>query len=325
MDNWKSNRLVFNTAAIGLEAGKSYNVKIEYFFDGGMPLVKFGWEMPNHDTVAEAVKLAKESDAVVIFAGLSDRFECESFDRRRLELPNQDVLIRAVAKVNPRTIVVLNTGGPVLMKPWLKDAAAIVQAWYPGQEGGNAIADILLGNTNPSAKLPVSFIKSPDDSPAFKDYKDRSLKSPYPEGIFVGYRRLDKQGIHPLFPFGHGLSYTRFEYSNLRIDPVGEYEYAVSMDIKNSGKMKGAEVVQLYVKDVECRVERPEKELKGFSKVFLKPGEKKTVTIKLKKESFAFYDTNREQWVVEPGEFEIWLGRSSGDIRLKDRVLMKFP
>jgi len=266
--------------------------------------------------------LAKQSDAAIIFAALSDRFESEGFDRRRLELPNQDVLIRAVAKANPHTIVVLNTGGPVSMTPWLKDAAAVVQAWYPGQEGGNAIADILLGNTNPSAKLPVSFLKSHHDSPVFKDYKNKSLKSPYPEGIFVGYRWLDKQGIQPLFPFGHGLSYTRFEYSNLRIDPSGEYEFTVRVDIKNSGKMKGAEVVQLYVKDVECRVEQPEKELKGFEKIFLEAGEKKIVAIKLKNETFAFYDTAQKQWVVEPGEFEIWLGSSSKDIRLKKRLMV---
>ena len=266
--------------------------------------------------------MAKQSDAAIIFAALSDRFESEGFDRRRLELPNQDVLIRAVAKANPHTIVVLNTGGPVSMTPWLKDAAAVVQAWYPGQEGGNAIADILLGNTNPSAKLPVSFLKSHHDSPVFKDYKNKSLKSPYPEGIFVGYRWLDKQGIQPLFPFGHGLSYTRFEYSNLRIDPSGEYEFTVRVDIKNSGKMKGAEVVQLYVKDVECRVEQPEKELKGFEKIFLEAGEKKIVAIKLKNETFAFYDTAQKQWVVEPGEFEIWLGSSSKDIRLKKRLMV---
>jgi len=323
IDNWKKNRIVYKTASIGLKAGRTYTLRIEYFFDGGVSVVKFGWKLPDHDYLAEAVSLAKDSDAAVIFAGLHNRFESEGFDRRRLELPNQGVLINAVAEVNPNTIVVLNTGSPVLMNPWLDKVAAVVQAWYPGQEGGNTIADVLVGNTNPSGKLPVSFIKSYDDSPVFKDYKDKSLKSPYPEGIFVGYRCLDKHGIEALFPFGHGLSYTRFEYSNLKVNPpgivVGESDFSVtvSVDVRNTGKRKGAEVVQVYVKDVECSVQRPNKELKGFEKVYLEPGEKKTISIKLNRDAFAFYDSDRRHWVVEPGEFEIMVGSSSKDIRLK--------
>jgi beta-glucosidase len=252
-------------------------------------------------------------------------------DRRRLGLPNQDILIKAVAEVNPNTIVVLSTGSPISMHPWLDKVAAVVQAWYPGQEGGNAIADVLVGNTNPSGKLPFSFIKSTNHSPAFKDYKDKSLKSPYPEGIFVGYRYLDKHGIEALFPFGHGLSYTSFEYSNLRVNPPGivveeakaDFPVTVSVDVRNAGKRKGAEVVQVYVKDVECRVERPVKELKGFVKVFLEPGEKKTISIKLNREAFAFYDPERRQWVVEAGEFEIMVGGSSKDIRLKGYLMIR--
>jgi len=329
IDNWKKNRIVYKTASIGLKAGQTYSLKIEYFFDGGISVVKFGWELPDHDYLAEAVELAKNADAAVIFAGLYNRFESEGFDRRRLELPNQDILIKAVAGVNRHTIVVLNTGTPVLMNLWLDKVTAVVQAWYPGQEGGNAIADVLVGNANPSGKLPFSFIKSTDDSPTFKDYKDKSLISPYPEGIFVGYRYLDKHNIEALFPFGHGLSYTRFEYSNLKILPpgvgVGEegFPVAVNVDIRNTGKRKGAEVVQVYVKDVECRVERPNKELKGFGKVYLEPGEKKTISITLNRDAFAFYDADRRQWVVEPGEFEILAGSSSKNIRL--RKLLKIP
>jgi beta-glucosidase len=326
IDNWKKNRIVYKTASIRLKTGQTYSLRIEYFFDGGIPVVKFGWKLPDHDYLAEAVELARNSDAVVIFAGLHNRFESESFDRRRLELPNQDILIKAVAEANPNTIVVLNTGSPVLMNPWLDKAAAVVQAWYPGQEGGNAVADVLVGNTNPSGKLPLSFIKSTDDSPAFKDYKDKSLKSPYPEGIFVGYRCLDKHGIEAQFPFGHGLSYTMFEYTNLKVNPpgiiVGESDFSVtvSVDVRNTGKRKGAEVVQVYVKDVECSVERPNKELKGFARIFLEPGEKKTISIKLNRDAFAFYDSERQQWVVEPGEFEILVGSSSKDIRLQSHI-----
>ena len=323
VDNWKKNRLKFNGGSVELTGGNAYDIKIEYFFDGGISIVKFGWEIPGQDSIAEAAALAKESDVAIVFAGLSDRFESEGFDRQKLELPNQDKLINAVAAANPNTVVVLETGGPVLMAPWLDDVAAVVQAWYPGQEGGNAIADILLGNVNPSGKLPVSFIKSYEDSPAFNGYKDKSLKSHYPEGIFVGYRYLDKHKIEPLFPFGHGLSYTQFAYSGLRIDPLTDGAFAVNVDIENTGKVKGAEVVQVYVKDVACSVERPGKELKGFSKVFLEPGEKRAVRITLNRDAFAFYSTRQNRWVVEPGESEIQVGASSRDIRLKDLIVHK--
>lgn len=333
IDNWRKRPIVYNTASIRLRKGQTYSLRIEYFFDGGISVVKFGWKLPDHDYLAEAVSLAKNSDAAVIFAGLHNRFESENIDRRRLGLPNQVVLIYAVADVNPNTIVVLNTGSPVSMHPWLDKVAAVVQAWYPGQEGGNAIADVLVGNTNPSGKLPFSFIKSTNHSPAFKDYKDKSLKSPYPEGIFVGYRCLEKHGIEALFPFGHGLSYTSFEYGNLKVNPPGivveeaetDFPVTVNVDVRNTGKRKGAEVVQVYVKDVECSVERPNKELKGFAKVFLEPGEKKTISIKLNRDTFAFYDSDRRQWVVEPGEFELLVGSSSKDIRLKEHLIIQLP
>jgi beta-glucosidase len=323
IDNWKKNRIVFRSTSVPFTAGKQYDILIEYYSDGGISTLKFGWELPDHDPIAEAVEAAKTSDVVIIFAGLHDRFESESYDRRRLELPNQDVLIQAVVNANPNTIVVMETGTPVLMNPWLKDAAAVVQAWYPGQEGGNAIADVLLGHYNPGGKLPISFIKSYHDSPAFKDYKDKSLKSPYPEGIFVGYRYLDKHGIESLFPFGHGLSYTTFDYANLAVESLADNEFMTHVDIKNTGKRKGAEVVQVYVKDMESSLERPEKELKGFQKVFLEPGETQRVSIKLNRDAFSFYHPQKKQWIVEPGGFEVWVGSSSKDIRLKGKIMIK--
>ncbi|MCP5105467.1 MAG: hypothetical protein GY950_18920 [bacterium] len=324
IDNWKKNRLKFNGGSITLTGGKSSHIRLEYFFDGGISIVKFGWQIPGHDSIAEAAALAKQSDIAIVFAGLSDRFESESYDRPRLELPNQDKLIKAVADANPNTVVVMYTGSPVLMNEWIDDVAAVVQAWYPGQEGGNAVADILLGKQNPSGKLPFSFIKSYDHTPAFKGYKDKkTLKSNYEEGIFVGYRYLDKHKIEPLFPFGHGLSYTPFSYSGLTIEPLNDGAFAVNVDIKNTGKVKGAEVVQVYVKDMECSLERPEKELEGFSKVFLEPGARQTVRIKLNKDAFSFYHPSQKQWVVEPGEFEIQVGASSGDIRLKGKLKYK--
>jgi beta-glucosidase len=320
IDNWNRNRLKFNNGTIELKGGHAYDLRVEYFFDGGISTVSFGWDIPNEDSIAEAAALAKASDMVIIFAGLSARFESEGYDRPRLEMPNQDKLIEAAAAANPNTVVVLETGGPVLMNEWIGDVAAIIQAWYPGQEGGNAIADILVGNINPSGKLPVSFIKSYDDSPAFKDYKDKNLKSRYLEGIFIGYRYLDKHNIEPLFPFGHGLSYTTFEYSNLKIDNMQDGSFMVHADIENTGPRKGVEVVQVYVGDTACTVERPVKELKGFSRVMLAPAEKKTITVELNRDAFAFYDTGQKQWVVEPGEFVIMVGSSSRDIRLRGRV-----
>jgi beta-glucosidase len=322
IDNWKSNPLRFKSVPVQLQAGNTYPLRIEYMCDGGLSIVKFGWELPDHDYLAEATELAKGSDVAIVFTGLSARFESESFDRQRLELPNQDVLIEAVTKANPNTVVVLETGSPVTMEPWLENISALVQAWYPGQEGGNAIADVLLGKYNPGGKLPVSFIKSYDHCPAFKDYKDKSFKSPYSEGLFVGYRYLDKHKLEPLFPFGHGLSYTSFEYKNLSVEPVADEAGAVmvNVDIINTGQRKGAEVVQVYVKDMECSLERPEKELKGFRKILLEPGESKRVSIKLGQDAFAYYHPGKKQWVVEPGEFEIRVGSSSKDVKLRSLV-----
>lgn len=319
-DNWKKNRIQFKTVTVPLQAGKKYSLRIEYFFDGGISQVKFGWILPDHDYIAEAAGIAKQCDAAIIFAGLYERWESESWDRRRMELPNQDLLIDAVAKANPNTIVVMQTGSPVFM-PWLDKVAAVVQAWYPGQEGGNAIADVLLGNVNPAGKLPFSFISSYDHSPAFKDYKDKSLKSPYAEGIFVGYRYLDKHRIKPLFPFGHGLSYTTFRYSGLKVEPEpGNHTFKVSLKITNTGKRAGTEIVQLYISDIESSLERPEKELKGFARIHLNPGQSKTVTLKLNSGSFAFFDPNPDRWRVETGDFEVSVGSSSEQIQLKKRI-----
>jgi beta-glucosidase len=320
IDNWKQNRLKFNSGKIVLTAGKRYKVRIEYFFDGGISIVKFGWNIPGYDTIEEAAKLAKEADAAIVFAGLSNRFESESFDRIRMNLPNQDKLIKAAAAANPNTIVVLETGSTILMNEWIDNVAAVIQAWYPGQEGGNAIADILLGNVNPSGKLPFSIMGKQEHSPAFKDYRDKeTLKTNYAEGIFVGYRYLDKHKIEPLFPFGHGLSYTHFEYSDLKIEPLEDDAVVVKVDIRNTGKRSGAEVVQVYVRDVESSLERPEKELKGFQKVVLEPGEKQTVQITLYRDAFSFYHPEKKQWMLEPGEFEILIGSSSKNIRLRER------
>ena len=240
-----------------------------------------------------------------------------------MKLPGrQDELIQAIVKVNPNTIVVLNCGSPVEM-PWIAQVPAAVLAYYPGQEGGNAVASILLGNVNPSGKLSVSYPKRYEDNPTYVNYPG-GRQVYYGERIFVGYRYYDMKGIEPLFPFGHGLSYTTFEYSNLQVPQaarIGETVEA-AVQVRNTGQRAGREVVQLYVRDAQSSLERPPKELKGFVKVSLAPGESTVVRLTLDRRAFAFYDPDRKDWVVEPGAFEILAGASSRDIRAQTSITL---
>jgi beta-glucosidase len=280
--------------------------------------------------IAEAVKAAKESEAAIIFGGYihgySDNwddiaYDGEGTDKTDIILPfGQDELIKAVIKANPKTIVVLLGGGASDMTLWVNDAKAIVQAWYPGMEGGNAIANILFGKVNPSGKLPVTFPKKLNDigAHALGEYPGDSVEH-YNEGIFVGYRYLDTYKIEPQFAFGHGLSYTTFEYTNLQVNKAGDGA-TVTLTLKNSGSVEGAEVVQIYVSDEKASVERPMQELKAFQKVFLKPGESKEVTLTLKKGAFQYFDEKKMDWVMEPGKFIIKAGSSSRDLRLSGEV-----
>lgn len=185
------------------------------------------------------------------------------------------------------------------VQPWIKGSAAVIDMLYLGQETGNAISSVLFGDVNPSAKLPFSFLQEASQSPAVKEYKNKSLTIKYDEGVFVGYRYLDRQKLEPAFPFGFGLSYTTYEYSNIIVKHIQGHQYEVSVDIKNTGKVDGAEIAQLYISQVKSSVERPEKELKGFSRVALKAGETKTVTMKLNNRDFAFWDTPNKGWKVE--------------------------
>ena len=319
IDDWKQGPTRHEEGAVALQKGQSYDIKVEYFFDGGISEVTLGWYIPGFDPIAEAVALAKKSDVAIIFAGLSERFESESYDRPRMDLPNQAKLIRAVAQANPKTIVVLQTGGLVLMEDWDAAVPALLSAWYGGQECGTAIAAALFGDHNPSGKLPFSFIRGKEDTTAFEGYKDPSLKSYYKEGIFVGYRYLDREKKSPRYPFGHGLSYTSFQYDNLRVKDTGK-SFSITLNVKNTGGVAGSEIVQLYVNDPECSVPRPLKELKGFRKISLKPGETGTVSLVLKHDDLAFYSEEKHGWVTEAGEYELWLGSSSSDIRLKGKV-----
>jgi len=251
----------------------------------------------------------------VIFAGLSNEWESEGVDRETMDLPGaQTELIRRVAAANPNTVVVLNTGSPVTM-PWVDDVPAVVQAWYAGQEAGNAIADVLFGDADPAGRLPTTFPLRLVDNPAYLNYPGENDKVLYGEGLFVGYRYYDAKDVPVLFPFGHGLSYADFAYANLRVDASGE-DIQVSVDVTNTGSRPGMEVVQLYVADDESRLVRPEKELRAFAKIALDPGQTETVTLGLSEEDLAYYDPSVPGWVTEPGIFRVLVGRSAADIRL---------
>ncbi len=312
----------FRIVSMDLEAGKSYDLRVEYFATKGWPVAKLGWIKAHH--IEEAAAVARDADVAIVVAGLSPTFEGEGVDRTGLGLPGeQDALIEAVCEANENTIVVLVSGTPVLMDRWLDKVKAVVEAWYPGQEGGKAIADVLFGDVNPCGKLPTTFPKRIEDSAPFENYPGADDKVCYEEGIFVGYRHFDHADIDPLFPFGHGLSYTSFEYSDLAVSQGdGEGRWTVSLNVRNSGERAGKEVVQLYISDVEAKLERPPKELKGFRKVALEPGEQKQMTFEVRSEDLAYYDPSAGGWVAEPGDFDILVGSSSRDIRLQSRVTL---
>jgi beta-glucosidase len=278
---------------------------------------------PSPDLLERAVKAAANADVAIVCVGLNEKQESEGFDRKDMNLPpGQDELISRVAKANPNIIVVLNNGSPVAM-PWLDKVPAVLEAFYPGQECGNAIASILFGLVNPSGKLPDTFPRRLEDNPAFPNYPGANDKVVYGEGIFVGYRHYDAKKIEPLFPFGYGLSYTSFEYSGLKVSTAkAKDKIKISINVKNTGKVAGKEVVQLYVSDIACSVPRPPKELKAFTKVALSPGETKKVEFTLTKEALSFYDVILKDWVAEPGDFEIQVGSSSRDIRAKGKFTL---
>ncbi|MCD7890841.1 MAG: glycoside hydrolase family 3 C-terminal domain-containing protein [Ruminococcus sp.] len=274
------------------------------------------------ELLEEAVRLAESSDAAVIFAGLTDLFESEGFDRSHMKMPEcQNELIRRVAQVQPNTVVMLHNGSPVEM-PWIDDVKGLVEAYLGGQAVGEAECAVLFGKVNPSGRLAETFPKKLSDNPSYLNFPGEGDRVEYREGIFVGYRYYDFREMDVLFPFGYGLSYTDFEYSNLSVQTDG-CNADVSVTVTNTGSVAGREVVQLYVHDCESSVIRPVKELKGFEKIELKPNESKTVSFHLDHRSFAFYSTEIHGWFVESGDFEIMIGKSSRDIVLSETVNIK--
>jgi beta-glucosidase len=308
VDKWYDRGPTSDYVSLKLEAGRPHDILIEYYENGGGAVAHLGWNLkPGEDIgIQEAVSAAKNSGAAIIVTGI---IEGEGRDRSKLELPGlQEDLIKAVSKTGVPTVVVLTNGSAVTMANWIDKATAIVETWYPGEEGGNAIADVLFGDYNPGGRLPITFPQSVGQCPLYNNYK--------PTGRSYDY--VDLSG-NPLFAFGYGLSYTKFEYSNLQITPqkIGQKdEVRVSVDIQNTGERKGDEVVQLYLHDPVSFPARPVRELKGFKRITLEPNEKKTVTFVLTPEQISFLDINLKSF-VEPGTFEVMVGSSSEDIRLK--------
>lgn len=315
-------------AVLGPDANKKHS------FGGGSSCVRALYEITPLQGLkdkcrgkAEIIKDPAVADVAIIFAGLRHKLhqDSECSDRRSLALPKKQVeLINKTVNRNPRTVIVLINGGPVTME-WLENVPAVVEAWYPGMEGGHAIGNVLFGDANPSGKLPVTFPKELSHSPAHVSKRTFPGRENvyYDEGIFVGYRHFDAQGIEPLFPFGFGLSYTTFDITNLQVSKkqmrAGEV-VTVSVDVQNTGKVTGAEVVQLYIQDVKASIERPPKELKGFSKIKLAPHETKTVTFKIGERGLSFYDERDRCWQVEKGAFNVLIGNSSRDIMVQEEI-----
>ena len=314
--HWSNHSLSTRTAFVPVEAGRRYDIRVEYYENVGEATIRMTAGLLNEDRLAQAVASAS---SVVYCAGFNSSLEGEGFDRPFALPASQTRMIADLKALGAKTHVVINAGGAVELCSWEDKAASILMAWYPGQEGGTAIAEILSGKVCPSGKLPISMEKKWEDNPVFNSYYDKNRRVEYSEGVFVGYRGYDRSGVRPLYPFGYGLSYTLFEYSGLEVEKSGE-SYTVSFSIRNTGKCDAMETAQVYVKDNECSVPRPEKELKGFEKVFVRKGEVVKVRIRLDRDAFSYYDVKTHASVIEPGAFTILVGPSSADLPLSATV-----
>ena len=331
-DNWDVTRALTSTTRLTLDA-TPHKVVLEHKGRSAwlgaklrMGFVRAGTLVPE-----ELKRMAAQSDAVVVAAGFDHETESEGADRTFSLPTGQDELIREMATANRNTVVVITSGGGTDMSGWLERVPAVVQAWFPGQEGGTALAEILLGDTNPSGRLPVTFERRWEDNPVHASYypADGTKRVEYKEGVFVGYRGYEKNSTKPLFPFGHGLSYTTFKYDGLKVtrapvlNETGSPTFDVSFDVKNTGAREGSDVAQVYVSDTHASVPRPPKELKGFSKVTLRPGESRRVTVRLDGRAFSYYDASAKRWRIDPGDFQILVGRSSEQIELRGKATVK--
>ena len=331
-DRWHKDSNQQGYMELEMKAGQTYKFELQHQNLGGSINAEMAFELPFVEDDSKT-KTIKEAQCVVVCLGHSKLSEKENSDRT-FDLPRGQVeYLESILKHNQNVVVVLNGGGAIEMAPWMNKVKAILMAWYPGQQGGLAISEIITGKISPSGKLPISVEAKLEDNPSAANYHENvdrvrshtinpHARVEYREGLFMGYRGYEKTGVKPLFPFGFGLSYTSFDYSNLEIKAEGK-EFVVSFDLKNTGKMAGAEVAQVYVGDDECSLVRPAKELKGFDKVYLKAGETKRVSVRLDDEAFRFFDPIERKFKVEPGVFSVYVGASSADIRLNGKLTVK--
>jgi beta-glucosidase len=331
-DDWSTSRAAVGQIRLSLDA-KPHKIVLEQHGRSGWLGTRMQFGIVRHGRVVsdEAKKLAAKADVVVVAAGFDPETESEGADRTFNLPPAQDELIEAMAAANKNTIVVITSGGNVDMTGWLDRVPALIEAWYPGQEGGTALAEVLFGDVNPSGRLPVTFERRWEDNPVSNSYYPApgTNKVEYKEGVFVGYRGYEKNNIKPQFPFGYGLSYTNFSYGNLSVQQgitkggSPEFWWAeVSFDVTNNGNRPGSEVAQVYVGDSHSKVPRPLKELQGFAKVDLKPGETKRVKVMLSARSLSYYDVNTKKWRAEPGDFDVLVGPSSAQIELRGKITL---
>jgi beta-glucosidase len=333
LDNWTTNTALTGSATVSLDKGP-HKIVLEQrgrsAWLGGR--LRFGIMRQGQMVSAEAKKIAARADAVVVAAGFDPETESEGADRTFQLPPGQDELIRDMASANKNTIVILTSGGGTDMSAWIDRVPALLQAWYPGQEGGTALAEVLFGDVTPSGRLPVTFERHWEDNPAHASYYPAAgtKRVEYKESIFVGYRGYERAGTKPLFPFGHGLSYTTFKYSNLVITRLARGNdqgphYEISFDVQNTGNRTGADVAQVYIGDTHAGLPRPAKELKGFAKVSLRPGETRRLVIPLDARSFSYYDVDAKEWRADPGDFDVLVGRSSAQIEMRGRLTLPAP
>ena len=332
IDNWNETTqgeafFSFATApkrnSIYLDKNETYKFEVEYFFEGRFPAIHFGCMPPEKENLLEeAIKTSREADAVILIVGTNSDWETEGNDRSELALPaDQDKLIESVIKENANTVVVINSGSPVSM-PWINDSNAILQSWFGGQEYGNALADLIFGEINPSGKLPTTFPVQIEDTPAFDYYPGKNSQMNYEEKLLIGHRWYERKGKKPLFPFGFGLSFTKFSFSDLEVIKKDDLNINCKFRIKNFGEMDGHEVAQCYVAFLKAEEDEPLKTLQSFKKVFIEKNKEIELEISLNKRNFSYWDVDKKDWMVKPGEYRIDIGSSSEKIELSEIIVL---
>ena len=332
IDNWNETTqgeafFSFATApkrnSIYLNKNETYKFEVEYFFEGRFPAIHFGCMPPEKENLLEeAIKTSREADAVILIVGTNSDWETEGNDRSDLALPaDQDKLIESVIKENANTVVVINSGSPVSM-PWINDSNAILQSWFGGQEYGNALADLIFGEINPSGKLPTTFPVQIEDTPAFDYYPGKNSQMNYEEKLLIGHRWYERKGKKPLFPFGFGLSFTKFSFSDLEVIKKDDLNINCKFRIKNFGEMDGHEVAQCYVAFLKAEEDEPLKTLQSFKKVFIEKNKEIELEISLNKRNFSYWDVDKKDWMVKPGEYRIDIGSSSEKIELSEIIVL---